>query len=223
MRACLTCQHLKRPEIDRRLAAGEPLTRIADDHGLTPSSLYRHRANCLGLASANAIKKEAARGSAAVALLPSKESLAEAYQALRNRIDGIVTQAQQEGSLRVALAGLGSVRATLDSLARLAARDAPETTKATAPHHAAIDAAHLAECLIQQFDQDPELKARIAAALIQIDDQGRSTAAEFGQGNAPQQTAEVTASDQLAEAQCRAAACGPILAAAGPELVHDRS
>ena len=72
-RTCTTCQHLKRPEIDRRLAAGEPAAQLARHYELNPSSLYRHRANCLKLGSANAILKEAARGTAAVALLPSKE------------------------------------------------------------------------------------------------------------------------------------------------------
>jgi len=71
-RACKTCQHLKRSEIDRRLAAGEPSAQVARDYELNASSLHRHRTNCLKLASSNAIKKDAARGSAAVALLPSK-------------------------------------------------------------------------------------------------------------------------------------------------------
>jgi hypothetical protein len=87
MRSCLTCQHLKRPEIDRRLAAGEPLARVAPDYALTTSSLYRHRTNCLKLASSNAIAKEAARGTAALALLPTKETLSGAYFELRDRID----------------------------------------------------------------------------------------------------------------------------------------
>lgn len=175
MRTCSTCQHLKRPEIDRRLAAGEPLTRVAKDHGLTPSSLYRHRTNCLGLGSANAIKKEAARGSAAVALLPSKETLAEAYQTLRDRIDGIVTQAQQEGSLRVALTGLASVRATLDSLARLAAHQPTDQANGE-PQTSAVNTADIAERLIKEFDREPELKVRIAAALLSLDQQTGSAA-----------------------------------------------
>ena len=74
-RNCKTCQNLKRPEIDRRLAAGEPAAQIARDYELNPSSLYRHRVNCLKLGSSNAIMKETARGTAAVALLPSKETL----------------------------------------------------------------------------------------------------------------------------------------------------
>ena len=130
MRACRTCQHLKRPEIDRRLAAGEPLTRVAQDYGLTSSSLYRHRTNCLKLASSNAIVKDAARGSAAMALLPSKETLSGAYFELRDRIDQIARQAEQQGSLKVALAGLNSIRQTLDSLARLAGHDGADVNVA---------------------------------------------------------------------------------------------
>ena len=97
MRACRTCQHLKRPEIDRRLAAGEPLARVAPDYGLTTSSLYRHRTNCLKLASSNAIAKEAARGTAALTLLPSKETLSAAYFELRDRIDQICATSRATG------------------------------------------------------------------------------------------------------------------------------
>ena len=50
-RPCTSCQHLKRPEIDRRLAAGEPVAQMARDHDLNLSSLHRHRTNCLKLAS----------------------------------------------------------------------------------------------------------------------------------------------------------------------------
>jgi len=78
MRHCLTCQHIKRSEIDRRLAAGEPAAHVARDYDLNPSSLHRHRKNCLKLPSSNAMMKEAAQGTAAVALLPSKESLGSA-------------------------------------------------------------------------------------------------------------------------------------------------
>jgi hypothetical protein len=170
MRACRTCQHLKRPEIDRRLASGEPLTRVALDYGLTPSSVYRHRANCLKLGSSNAISKDAARGSAAVALLPSKEALGGAYFELRQRIDQIVVQAEQKGSLAVAVAGLNSLRQTLDSLARLAGHDRAQINVAVQTNINA-NAAQIAERLIKQFDQEPETKARIAQALLEMDNE----------------------------------------------------
>src|SRR6188472_664800 len=59
----------------------------------------------------------------ALACLPSKDQLNSAYSELCQRIDQIVKQAEQEGSLRVAIAGLNSIRQTLDSLTRLAGYD----------------------------------------------------------------------------------------------------
>jgi hypothetical protein len=168
MRACHTCHHLKRPEIDHRLAAGEPLARVAPDYGLTTSSLYRHRTNCLKLASSNAIAKEAARGTAALTLLPSKETLSGAYLELRDRIDQIVTQAQQQGSLAVAVSGLNSLRQTLDSLARLAGHDRAQVNVAVQAN-VNVDVSQIVERLIAHFDHEPETKARIAQALVEID------------------------------------------------------
>ena len=170
-RPCSTCQHLKRPEIDRRLAAGEPVAQVARDYDLNLSSLHRHRTNCLKLASSSRIKKEAARGSAAVALLPSKETLSGAYADLQARIDEIVSQAQQQGSLQVAISGLNSLRQTLDSLARLAGHLQPAGTQVNVAVQTNVNvgAAEIAKRLIQQFDHEPELKARIAQALLEED------------------------------------------------------
>ena len=168
MRSCHTCQHLRRPEIDRRLAAGEPLARVAPDYGLTTSSLYRHRTNCLKLGSSNAIAKEAARGTAALTLLPSKETLSAAYFELRDRIDQIARQAEQQGSLKVALAGLNSIRQTLDSLARLAGHEGADVNVAVQAN-VHVDVSQIVERLIAYFDREPETKARIAQALLTLD------------------------------------------------------
>ena len=171
-RKCSTCQHIKRAEIDRRLAAGEPGNQIAADYGLNASSLHRHRSNCLGLSSSNAIMKETARGTAAVACLPSKENLNEAYFELRTRIDGIVTAAQQQGSLQIALSGLNSIRQTLDSLSRLAGFDRQGTQVNVAVQtNVNVDLALIAERVIRKFDHEPELKARIAQALLEVDNE----------------------------------------------------
>ena len=171
-RSCSTCQDLKRREIDRRLAGGEPVTQVARDYHLKPSSLYRHRSNCLKLGSSNAIMKDMAQGSAAVALLPTKETLSGAYFELRSRIDQIVAQAEQQGSLAVAVAGLNSLRQTLDSLARLAGHDRAASTQlnVAVQTNVNIDLTRIAERLIGHFDHEPELKARIAQALMEMDD-----------------------------------------------------
>jgi hypothetical protein len=169
-RKCSTCQHIKRAEIDRRLASGEPGNQVALDYGLNPSSVHRHRVNCLQLASSNAIMKAVARGTAATACLPTKDDLNDAYFDLRAQIDQIVTQARAEGSLQIALSGLNSIRHTLDSLSRLSGFDRRDTTVNVAVQtniHVELNA--LAERLIEKFDHEPDVKVRIAQALLEID------------------------------------------------------
>lgn len=115
--------------------------------------------------------KETARGSAAVALLPSKENLSAAYADLTTRIDEIVSQAQQQGSLNVAITGLNSVRQTLDSLARLSGHLQPASTQVNVAvqNTVNVSAVQIAERLIQKFDHEPQLKAQIAQALLEVD------------------------------------------------------
>jgi hypothetical protein len=171
-RSCTTCHHLKRSEIDRRLAAGEPTAQVARDYELNPSSVHRHRVNCLGLASSNVVKKEAARSTAAMALLPSKEELGSAYRGLTMQIDEIVAQAKAEGSLKVAIAGLNSLRQTLDSMSRLAGHDRDDTNiNVGVQTNVRLDVAVLAERLMKRFDHKPEIRAEIAQALLEIDDE----------------------------------------------------
>jgi hypothetical protein len=174
-RSCCTCQHLKRPEIDRRLAAGEPVAQIARDYEINLSSLHRHKTNCLKLGSSNQIMKNVAQGSAAVALLPSRETLSTAYSELRSRIDEIVARAQQQGSLNVAISGLNSIRQTLDSLARLAGHLQPASTQVNVAvqTNVNVNVAQIAETLIQEFPE-PEIRARISKALLGVDHDDRS-------------------------------------------------
>jgi transposase-like protein len=172
-RNCKSCQHVKRAEFDRRLAAGEPASQVARDYGLNPSSLHRHRANCLGLSSSNAIMKDAARGTAAVALLPSKETLSGQYSGLCERIDQIVAQAQAEGSLAIAVSGLNSLRQTLDSLARLGGHigSGAAQVNVAIQNNLNVNVAQIGERLIRKFDHQPEIKAQIAQALLEMDDE----------------------------------------------------
>ncbi|WP_407179681.1 hypothetical protein [Bradyrhizobium sp. STM 3562] len=152
------------------MAAGEPGSQIANDYQINPSSLHRHRVNCLGLASSNAIMKEAARGTAAVTCLPSKEDLNSAYFNLRDRIDEIVAQARAEGSLQIALSGLNSIRHALDSISRLSGFDRQGAqVSVSVQTNVNVELAVIAERLIQAFDDEPETKARIAQALVEID------------------------------------------------------
>jgi len=88
------------------------------------------------------------------------------------RIDQIVSQAEEQGSLAVAISGLNSIRHTLDSLMRLAGYDRPigSQVNVAVQTNVNIDLSRITERLIQHFDNEPELKARIAQALLEIDD-----------------------------------------------------
>ena len=122
--------------------------------------------------SSNEIMKEISRGTAAMIHLPAKEDLNSAYFELRGRIDQIVKQAEQQGSLQVALSGLNSIRHTLDSLSRLAGFGGQGTQVNVAVQtNVNVDLAQIAERLIRKFDHEPELKARIAQALLEVDDE----------------------------------------------------
>ena len=103
--------------------------------------------------------------------LPSKETLGEAYFGLRRAIDQIVAQAKQQGSLSIALSGLNSIRHTLDSLSRLAGYDRAAGTQVNVAvqTNVNLDLTQIAERLIKQFDHEPDVKARIAQALMEID------------------------------------------------------
>jgi len=160
---------VRRADIDRRLAAGEPGNRIADDYDVNPSSLHRHRVNCLKLGSSNAIMKEVARGTAALACLPSKEELGGSYHELGGRIDQIIAQAQQQGSLQIALSGLNSLRHTLDSLSRLSGHDrqGPQVNVAVQTN-LNLDLARLKNRLIDAFEDEPDVREKMARTLLEM-------------------------------------------------------
>ena len=170
---------MKRAEIDRRLAAGEPTAQVARDYEINLSSLHRHRTNCVKLGSANEIKKEAARGTAAVALLPSKETLSGAFSDLHARIDAIIAQAQAEGSLKIALSGLNSLRQTLESHARLAGHigNSAGQVNVAIQNNVNVQVAQITGPLLAEFDKEPETKARIAKVFVRLDDQAKNNGA----------------------------------------------
>ena len=104
--------------------------------------------------------------------LPTKDEFAREYSKLPARINLIVDQAQQQGSLQVALSGLNSIRHTLDSLSRLAGFDRQGAQVNVAVQtNVHLDLRQISRRLIEHFDREPELKARIAQALLEIDDE----------------------------------------------------
>jgi hypothetical protein len=170
-RKCSTCQHIKRAEIDRRIAAGELSGQIARDYDLNPSSLHRHRTNCLKLSSSNAIMKEVSRGTVAVACLPSKDELNQPYfdPSVADRPD---RHAGRGARFAPGCAVRPQLDPTLDSLSRLAGFDRQGSQVNVAVQtNINLNLTQIAERVISKFDHEPELKARIARALLEIDNE----------------------------------------------------
>ena len=70
------------------------------------------------------------------------------------------------------MSGLNSIRHTLDSLSRLAGFDRHGAQINVAVQtNVNVDVVQIAELLIKKFDREPELKARIAQALLEVDDE----------------------------------------------------
>ena len=70
----------------------------------------------------------------------------------------------------MALSGLNSIRQTLDSLSRLAGFDRHGTqVNVAVQSNINVELSQIVERVIKQFDHEPELKARIAQALLEVD------------------------------------------------------
>jgi hypothetical protein len=99
---------------------------LANELGVPKSTLQRHKSLCAGLKAPTIEEsREPTRGTVALALLPSKEDMAQRYADLGARIDQIIEAAKGSGSLMVAIQGLGQLRQTFDSISKLAGHTAP--------------------------------------------------------------------------------------------------
>jgi hypothetical protein len=92
-------------------------------------------------------------------LLPIKENLSSAYFELRDRIDQIVAQTQQEGLLSVAVSGLNSIWQILERFARLSGRIGTAATQVNIAiqNNVNVSVVQIAERLIALFDKEPDL------------------------------------------------------------------
>jgi transposase-like protein len=121
-RPCSACNHPQAVAITQALASGAPVKRVAAQFGVAAASLFRHKAKCLGgtIPSAAAVTAHASRATAALATLPDRDQLGQAYDDLRKRADAITTKAESDGSLAVALSGVRELRSILDAVGKLA-------------------------------------------------------------------------------------------------------
>ena len=110
-RLCEVCRHPKVRQIDQLLKGGGSLKQAAKKFGLGSSSLQRHRANHLETQRALPMSAESSSFK-----LDSPQDVLDAAKTLIGRVERIVDQAEADGDLRNALAGLKLMQDNLVSL-----------------------------------------------------------------------------------------------------------
>jgi hypothetical protein len=109
-RVCTICTHTQRLAIDRALVTGPCYRSLAQQHGVTPWALLRHRADHVPVKLAQA---QQAREAAEATDLLAEVTL------LRAKAVQLLLKAEQEGDYRTALAGIREARSCLELLGEL--------------------------------------------------------------------------------------------------------
>ncbi len=106
---CKSCCHPDREAIDQAILRGEPQRRIASRHGLSPSSVRRHRAHIAAVIAKAHEAHEVAHG----------DDLLGQLQDLMGHALKILTDAESEGRSSTALSAIRECRATLELSAKV--------------------------------------------------------------------------------------------------------
>ena len=156
--SCSICIHPDRETIDQELISGTPVRDIAGRHGVSKSSIDRHKKH---IPQSLTKAQEAVVASNADTLLYEVKTLLEQAQSLTGA-------AQAAGDLRTALQGIGKVKEILELLARLAG-EIDNSTKVQVN----IGSPSITSCpewgtVIRIIDRHPEVKAELVDALQDV-------------------------------------------------------
>jgi hypothetical protein len=107
---CSVCRHSELSQIDKALLAGEPFRSIAKRVSLSPAALFRHKSHVEKRLVEARESEEASQG----------RDLVKELVKLAARADKLASQAERDGDLRTALAGVRELARLLELEARLA-------------------------------------------------------------------------------------------------------
>ena len=110
-RRCTVCDHAGRADIDRALVRGVAYRRIAKQHALSESAVFRHQKEHLPRLLVEAKEAEEAADA---------DSLLSEVRALHRRTLTLLDTAEDAGDLGVALRAIREARGNVELLARLA-------------------------------------------------------------------------------------------------------
>jgi hypothetical protein len=156
-RVCTVCSHPQRDEIDRALASGQTIRRLAPLYGVSESAISRHKRNHLPVAIARARE---------VTEVANAKDMLDQVRGLEAKARSILAQAEAAGDLRVALSAIREARGCLELLARLTGelQEGQTVNVLVLPEWASIRSA-----LLQALTPYPEARVATARALQRID------------------------------------------------------
>ncbi len=166
---CSICTHGAAQAIDSELVSGLPYRAIAKRHGVTISSLSRHRRDHLSPAL-TAVDLGTATGTGS-GTDGHPETLLRQLYALLGRVRGILDRAEADGRPATALAAVREARQTLETVARISgALDERPVTNilnlTTSPEWL-----HVQATILRALEPYAEARWAVAAALDVDEDQ----------------------------------------------------
>jgi hypothetical protein len=160
-RQCLVCQHERKAEIDRDLAANTAIPTLTAIYRVSEDSLLRHKRNHLPQAVA---KAEAAQEESRA------DDLLGQVDRLKNKAVSLLLKAEAAGDYRTALAGIREARACLELLLEVEGEidRTPAVNLTISPQWLTVRAV-----IIEALAPWPEAKQAIAGRLARVEGNGQ--------------------------------------------------
>jgi hypothetical protein len=161
---CGVCAHKRRREIDKAIIDKLPLRQISAEFGVAKSTLGSHRLKCMGLAPVERPPPKPkpekpnreditapSRLAGILSQLPSREEIGDRLGSIVDRLEEISAECHEGGSMALSITSLDKMRASLDSLARLAGHIGTNSTQVNVGVQVSVSANDIAAALAQHL------------------------------------------------------------------------
>lgn len=156
-RRCSVCVHAQRQEIEAALIAETPYRTISDRYGPSKTALIRHKSDHLPVRMVRAKEAET---------VAQADDLLQQLKGLRSTAYRILLEAEKQGDLRTALAGIREARQCLELLAEMEGeldrRQHVNITLSPEWHH-------VRNVLVESLTPYPDARIAVAERLYELE------------------------------------------------------
>lgn len=169
VRTCTACHHKSLEEINKQLITGTSLRNIAEQFQLKPTSLHRHKENCIPkLLSKSKVGQE----------LISSNSLTTQIEDVRGKIKTLLEQAMDSNDVRVAHLFVQDTLKQIEIEGKLQGQIREQQINITNQVnqlniYASPEWSEVGDLLRRALADYPELRNRIAVGLAELEDKKR--------------------------------------------------